>query len=92
MNICFFYFLLSTHCVIISALLRAGVEPATYGFLAFYIVSLQSTALPTELSKVVSSQSNIAIDSINMHQKIMVEIIEITELKESARGTKFRQI
>ena len=53
MTISFIYFLLPTQCVITSALLRAGVEPATYGFLAFYIVSLQSTALPTELSKVV---------------------------------------
>ena len=31
-------------------LLRAGFEPATYGFLLCY--QLQSTALPTELSKV----------------------------------------
>ena len=30
--------------------LRAGFEPATYGYL---IYQLQSTALPTELSKVV---------------------------------------
>ena len=36
-----------------NVFLRAGVEPATYGFLALHIVSLQSTALPTELSKVM---------------------------------------
>ena len=30
-------------------ILRAGFEPATYGFLM--IIQLQSTALPTELSK-----------------------------------------
>ena len=34
-----------------KSLLRAGFEPATYGYLA--IAQLQSTALPTELSKVL---------------------------------------
>ena len=77
-----FFFLLN-----LNTLLRAGVEPATYGFLAFYIVSLQSTALPTELSMGI-----LAIDCIKMHKNIMVEITEITELKESAHGTNFRQI
>ena len=32
-----------------AKILRAGFEPATYGYL---IMNLQSTALPTELSKV----------------------------------------
>lgn len=75
-----------------NVFLRAGVEPATYGFLALHIVSLQSTALPTELSKVMILQSCIAKDSINRLQKIKGETIEITELTESARGTKFCQI
>ena len=36
-------------------LLRAGFEPATYGFL--FCFQLQSTALPTELSKVHDCQT-----------------------------------
>ena len=38
-----------------KTILRAGVEPATYGFLR---IPLQSTALPTELSKVVEKKTN----------------------------------
>ena len=34
-----------------KSILRAGFEPATYGFLLYR--QLQSTALPTELSKVL---------------------------------------
>ena len=37
-----------------KTILRAGVEPPTYGFLR---IPLQSTALPTELSKVVQKEN-----------------------------------
>jgi hypothetical protein len=41
------------------AILRAGFEPATYGFRRLFIelLPLQSTALPTELSKVMNPKA-----------------------------------
>ena len=54
-----------------NVFLRAGVEPATYGFLALHIVSLQSTALPTELYEGLITMRIIIKDSTS----VMLDIV-----------------